>query len=253
MLWRNCVVSPVNGAFKLRPETFNRIGVNVTTPKLSSTMLNCLVNMTECLNFVVAIRFISGDYSVRRNHFNEQWNKCGLLNIWDRNGFNLTLALNSTEYSGFASGTPTTLTLPNTANIGLISFNDFIPIKRIIVLLHKKANLFCNSPCAFIGYSKLTFKFLSGYSIFTLANQIDCMKPQHKRGRTFMKNSSFSRINLKTARASIRSAVTYWGKAGLSTFLATKTIGKAVFKNVCQTSLVVGEVSFKVFNGVSHA
>lgn len=253
MLWRNGMVSPVNGAFKLRPETFNGVGVNVTAPKFTSTMLNCFMNMTKLLHFVVAIRFISGDYSVRRNHFNEQWDKCGLLNIWNRNGFNFTLALNSTEYSGFASGTTTTFTLPNTANISLISFNDFIPIKRVIVLLHEKANLFCNSPSAFIGYSKLAFKFLGSYSIFTLANQIDCMKPQHKRGRTFMKDSSFSRVNLKPTRASIRAAVTHWSKTGLAAFLATKTVWKAIFENVCQTSLVVGKVSFKVLNGVSHA
>ena len=68
-----------------------------------------------------------------------------------------------------------------------------------------------------------------------------------------MKDSSFSRVNLKTTRASVRAAVTHWSKAGLSAFLATKSIGKSVFENVCQTNLVVGEVFFKVFNGVSHA
>lgn len=253
MLWRNCVVSPVNGAFKLRPETFNRISMNVTASKLTSAMLNCFMNMTERLNFVVAIRFIGSDYSVRRNHFNKQWNERGLLNIWNRNGFNPTFPLNRSENSGFTSGTATTFSFTNAANISLIGFNDFIPIKWIIVLLHKKANLFCNSPSAFICYSKLTFKFLSGYSIFTLANQIDCMKPQYKRGRAFMKDSSFSRVNLKPTRASIRSAITHWSKVGLSALLATKSVGKAVFKNMCQTSLVIGEVSFKVFNGVSHA
>ena len=245
MLWRNSVVSPVNGAFKLRPKAFNSIGMNVTTPKLTSTVANCFVNMSKRLNFVVAIRFIGSDNGIGRNHFNKQWDKCSLLNIWNYNRFNFPLALNRTEYRSFTSSSATTLSFANTANIGLISFNDFIPIKRIIVLLHKKANLFRNSPSAFVGYSKLSLKFFSCYSIFTLANQIDCMKPQYKRGRAFMKDSSFSRVNLKPTRTSVRSAVTYWSKAGLSAFLATKSVGKSVLKMCAKQALSSGKSFLK--------
>lgn len=58
------MISPVNGAFKLRPKTFNSIGMNVTATKLTFPMANSFVNMPKHRNFVVAVRFIGSNYSI---------------------------------------------------------------------------------------------------------------------------------------------------------------------------------------------
>ena len=68
----------------------------------------------------------------------------------------------------------------------------------------------------------------------------------------FVKNRSFGRVGLEATSASISSAVGHWMKRRLSTLRAFQTIGVTLLEDMSQASLVVGEVLFEVFNGVSH-
>lgn len=98
----------------------------------------------------------------------------------------------------------------------------------------------------------MPFEFFGGNPVLTLANQENGVKPHRKRRGAFVKNRTFSRVGLVAASASVGSAVSHWVKRRLAALRAVKTVWVTLLEDVRQTSLVVGEVLFEVFNGVSH-
>lgn len=242
----------MNRSFELRPETFNRVGVNVALDVLPFPVLDGFMEMPDRPDLVVTIGFISRDDRTRRNHSLNERHQRDHLDVFDGAGFDLALALNSTEHGCLASGTTSTLPTTNAADIGLVQFDNLFAVQRIGRLSHKHPNLLIDSPCTLVSYAKMPFEFFGGNTILALANQENSVKPHGKRSRAFVKNRSFGRVGLKTASASIGSAVGDWMERRLATLRTLQTVWVTLLEDMSQTSLVVGEVLFEVFNGVSH-
>ena len=242
----------MNRPLELRPKTLNRVGMNIALDVLPPVVLNGFVEMPDRSDLVVAIGFVCGDDGVRRDHSLNERHQRNHLDVLDGAGFDLALALNRAKHRSLASGTPTTLATANAANIGFVQFYNFFAVQRIRRLLHKHTNLLVDSPGAFVSDAKMPLKFFSCDTILALANQENGMKPHSKRRGAFVKNGSFCRVSLKAASASVGSAVSNWMERRLATLRAFQAIGITLLENMRQTSLIVWEVLFEVFNGVSH-
>lgn len=242
----------MNRPFELRPETLNRVGVNVALDILPLAMLDGFVEMPDRPNLVVAIGFVRGDDGVSRNHRMNERHQRDLLDVLYGSGLDLAFPLDRTKHRRLASSATSTLPTANTADIGFVQFDDFLAVQRIGGLLHKHTDLLVDSPRTLVCNAKVPLKFFGGNAVLALANQENGVKPHGKRRRAFMKNGSFGRISLKAASASIGSAVGNWMERRLATLRAFQTVGVTLFEDMSQTSLVVGEVLFEVFNGVSH-
>ena len=242
----------MNRPLELRPETLNRVGVNVALDVLPLAMLDSFVEMPNGSNLIVAVGFVRGDDRVRRNHRLNERHQRNHLDVLYGAGLDLTLTLNRTKHRRLTSGTTPTLASTNTANIGFVQLDNLLPIQRIGRLLHKHTDLLVDSPSAFMGNTQMPFKFFSGNAVLTLANQKNSMKPHGKRRRAFVKNRSLGWVRLEAASASIGAAIGDWMERRLATLRAFQSVGVTLLEDVSQTSLVVGEVLFEVFNGVSH-
>lgn len=242
----------MNRPLKLRPETFNRVGVNVALDVLPLPVLDGFVKVSDRPDLVVTVGFIGRDNGVRGNHSLNQGHQRDHLDVLYRASFDLSFSFDSTKHRSLASGTTPTLSTANAADIGFVQFDDLLAVQRIRGLSHKHPNLLVDSPRTFVGNAKVSFKFLGGNSILALTNQKNGMKPHGKRGGAFVKNRPFSRVSLEAASTSIRSTIGHWMERRFAAFRALQTVGITLFEDVCQASPVVGEVLFEVFNGVAH-
>lgn len=242
----------MNRPFELRPETLNRVGVNVALNVLPLPVLDGFVEMPDRADLVVGIGFVGRNDRTRRNHSLNERHQRDHLDVFDGAGFDFTLALDSAKHGSLASGTTTTLSTANAADIGFIQFDNLLAVQRIGRLSHKHPNLLVDSPRTFVGNAKVPFEFFGGDSILAVANQENGVKPHSKRGGAFVKNRTFSRISLEAASASIRAAVSHWMKSRLAALRTFQSVWITLLEDMSQASLVVGEVLFEVFNGVSH-
>lgn len=242
----------MNRPFELRPETLNRVGVNVALDVLTLPVLNSFVKVPDRPDLVVTVGFIGRDDRVWGNHSLNQGHQRDHLDVLYRAGFDLSFPLDSTKHRSLSSGTTPTLSPANPSDVGFVQFDNLLAVQRIGRLSHKHPNLLIDSPRTLVGNAKVTFEFLGGDTVLALTNQKNGMKPHSKRSRTFVKNRSFGRVGLEATSASISSAVGHWMKRRLSTLRAFQTIGVTLLEDMSQASLVVGEVLFEVFNGVSH-
>ena len=242
----------MNRPLKLGPETLDRVGMDIALNVLPFAVVDGFMEMPDRPNFVVGVGLIGRNDRTSGNHRLNKWRQGNLLDVLNRHGFDFAFSFDSTENRGLASGTTTTLTTANTTDIGFVQFDDFIAVQRIRSLLHKHTNLLIDSPSALIGNAKVPFEFLGGDTVLTLANQKNSMKPHSKRRWAFMKNRPFGGIGLVSASASIRAAVSHWMERRLAALRTFQAIGVTLLKDMSQASLIVGEVLFKVFNGVSH-
>jgi len=243
----------MNRPFELRPETLNRVSVNVALDVLTLPVLDGFVKVPNRPDLVVTVGFIGRNDRVRGNHSLNQGHQRYHLDVLDGASFDLAFTLNRPEHGRLTSGTTPTFPTANAANVGFVQFDDLLPVQRIGGLSHKHPNLFIDSPRTFVGNAKVPFEFFGGDPVLALANQENGVKPHSKRGGAFVKDRTFSRISLKAASASIGSAVSNWMERRLSALRAFQTVRITLLEDMCQASLVVGEVLFEVFNGVSHA
>jgi len=244
--------SPMNRAFKLRPKSFDSVGVNIAPNVLASTVANSLMQMAQGLYSVVTIRLIGCDNRIGRHHSFNKRHKGDLLYVRDNFRFNTSLALNDSENRRFSFGTAPTFTFPDTADISLIGFDNFFADKRGRIFDHKKSNLFSDPPSAFIGHAQMPFQFLSSDTVFGLAHKEYSVKPRSQRRWAFVKDRAFCWANLSATSTRIRSATFDWVKGALSTF-ALKAERITLFKDVREAGFIVGKVAFKVFNRVLHS
>ena len=242
----------MNRPFELRPETLNRVGVNVTLDVLPFAVLNGFMEMPDRPNLVVAVGFVGSDNRVWRNHCLNERHQRNHLDVLDGTSLDLAFALNYTKHWGFTSGTASTLPTTNATDVGFVQFDNLLAVQWVGRLLHKHTDLLVDSPSAFVGNAKVPLKFFSGDTILALAKQKNGVKPHSKLGRAFEKNRSLGRVSLEAASASIRSAVSNWMERRLAALRAFQTVWITLLEDMSQTSLVVGEVLFEVFNGVSH-
>ncbi len=242
----------MNRPFELRPKTLNRVSVNVALDILPFTVLDGFMKMPYGSDLVVAIGFVRSDDGVRRDHRLNKRHQRDHFDVLDSAGLDLALAFNCAKHRSLASSTTPTLPTTNTTDIGFVHFDDFLAVQRIGRLFHKHTDLLIDSPSALIGNAKVPFKFLSGDTVLTLANQENGVKPHCKRCWAFVENRSLSRIGLETTGTGIRAAVSNWMERRLAALRAFQSFGITAFENVSQTSLVIGEVFFEIFNGVSH-
>jgi len=242
----------MNRPFELRPEALNRVGVNVALDVLPFAVLNGFMEMPDRSNLIVAVGFVRGDDGIRRHHSLDEWHQRNHLDVLNGAGFDPALALNRTKHRSLASGTTTTLATANAANIGFVQFDNLLSVKRIGRLLHKHTDLFVDPPSTLIGNAEVPLKFFGSDSVLALANQENGMKPHSKRCGAFVENRSFGWVRLEATSASVGSAVSNWMERRLAALRAFQASGITLLKDMCQASLVVGEVLFEVFNGVSH-
>ena len=252
ILWRNGVESPMNRPFELRPETFNRVGVNVALDVLPLPVLDGFVKVSDRSDLVVTVGFIGCDDGVRRNHSLNQRHQRDHLDVFDGAGFDPALALDSAKHGSLASSTTPTLSTANATDVGFVQFDDLLAVQRIRRLSHKHPNLLVDSPRTFVGNAKVSFEFLGSYPVLALANQENGVKPHGKRCWAFVKNRPLSRVSLEAASASIGSAVSNWMERRLAALRAFQAFRITLLEDMSQASLVIGEVLFEVFNGVSH-
>ena len=244
--------SPMNRPFELRPETLNRVGVNVALDVLPVAVVDGFVKMPDRSDLVVGVRFIGRNNRTRRHHSLNERHQSDLLDVFNRSGFNLTFPFDSTKHRRLASSTTTTFSTANTANVSFIQFDDLLPVQWIRRLLHKHPNLFSDSPRTFVCDAKMTLQFLRCHPIFALAHHENGVKPHSKWCRAFVENCPFGWISLVAASTSIRSAVSDWMERRLSALRAFQPLWITLLENMSQASLVVREVLFEVFNGVAH-
>jgi len=242
----------MNRPFELRPETLNRVGMNVALDVLPLAVLNGFMEMPDRSNLVVAIGFVRGDDRVRRNHCLNERHQRNHLDVLNGAGLDLALPLDRTKHRRLASSATSTFATANAADVGFVQFDDFLSVQRIGGLFHKHTDLLVDSPRTLVGNAKVPLKFFGGDTVLTLANQENGVKPHSKWCRAFVKNRSFGRVSLEAASASIRSAAGDWMERRLAALRALQAIGITLLEDMRQTSLVVGEVLFEVFNGVSH-
>lgn len=244
--------SPMNRAFKLRPKSFDSVGVNIAPNVLASTVANSLMQMAQGLYSVVTIRLIGCDNRIGRHHSFNKRHKGDLLHVRDNFRLNASLALNDSEHRRLSLGPATSFALPDTADIGLVGFDNFFADKRGRIFDHKKSNLFSDPPSALIGHAQMPFQLLSSDSIFRLAHKKNSVKPRSQRRWTFVKDSAFCWANLSATSAGIRSTTFDWVKGTFSAF-ALKAERITLFKDVREAGFIVGKVSFKVLNRVLHS
>ena len=91
------MVSPMNRPLELRPETLNRVGVNVALDVLTLTVLNGFMKVSDGPDLVVGIAFVGGNDRTRRNHSLNERHQRDHLDVFDGAGFDLALALNSAK------------------------------------------------------------------------------------------------------------------------------------------------------------
>lgn len=242
----------MNRPFELRPETLNRVGVNVALDVLPLPVLYGFMKVSDRSDLVVAVGFVGRDNGVRGNHSPNQGHQRNHFDVFDSAGFDLSFPLDSTKHRSLAGGTTTPLPTANATNVGFVQFDDLFSVQWIRRLLHKHPNLFVDSPRTFVSNAKVPFEFLGGDTVLALTNQKNGVKPHSKRGRAFVKNRPFGWVSLEATSASIRAAVSNWVKRRLAALRAFQTIRVTLLEDMRQTSLIVGEVLFEVFNGVSH-
>lgn len=243
----------MNRTLKLRPESFDGVGMHFAANIFSASVLNRFVKMSKCLHAVVAVRFVGSDNRVRRNHSHDQRHQCSHLHVSNGFGLDFPPAFDRSEHGRFAFCSASSLPFAATANVGFIGLNDIIKAERSTVLGHQKSNLFSDSPGAFVSNSKMPFQFLRGYSVLALAHQKDGVKPERQRRGAFVKDRSLGRIDLKAARASIRPAILNRMKCCLSALRASRPGRVSLFEDMRQASAVIGKVTAEVFDGVFHA
>lgn len=245
------VESPVKRPLHLRPEAFNGVGVDFATGVFFFPVIDCPVSVAEIPHVPIAQEFIGHNLRAFRDVGTKQRLNGSPFDV--RNDLNLdpAFSLNLAKDRRLAFRAASTLSWPLAAKIAFVHFHG--AGQRIAAILHQLSNPLRNAPSALIGHAKLAFKLFSRDPVLRLAHQENSVEPGNQGCWALVKNGSFRGIDLIAARASVRATAFNGIKVLLMAFGALKAIGIAALEDMCQASLIIGEVFSEVLDCVFHA
>lgn len=198
MLSRYRVVDPINPTLHERPESLNRVRVNIPTYVDFGRVVNPVMVEPRLPQRVVGTHFIGINGGSRKHPLSDVWHQGSPARVGNRHGHDLAFPLHHAEHSLLASRTAPTEAFPLggvhvdgfPAEVGLIKL--YRAVQWFVRLFHQLVpNFLGDSPRRLVSHPKLSLKLLSGYPASSASHQVHGVQPQVQgRGRLVEDGSS---------------------------------------------------------------
>lgn len=234
----NVVVSAMKGTFKLRPERFNSVSMNIAVYIAALGMVYGLVRKTNRGQLLVALKFI-GHYgcTALRNLINIFNQRIG-LNVGHGFNRNVSAALQDANNSGFLFVLAT--------DISLIRFDCAGELRQLFV--HQNTDLVVHAPSRFVGNANLPHQLHSGNAVTAGGHEEHGMKPKAQRGGGLVEHGVGRGANVGFAtgtnhRLALGNRIKL---SGFTAMVALATLGKLLLKQVLQAGGIIGEIGVEL-------
>src|SRR5271157_1617091 len=256
----NRVINAAQSVLDERPETVNRIGMNIAYHIDLFAVIDAPMGVFIPMKPEIIIdRELVCEHSALRQDVPFDNAHDGVsLNVLRGVGADATLALDNSDNGSLFSVSltgPTAKSASPSADIGFINFDAgaALAAKRSIpVTAQHGTNLLKHAPCGFVGHSSFPLNLLRGNSTTSRGHQIDRVEPCCERRRGLVEDGVSSRVNvMSTVIARIRRAtLDAMMLCDRFTGFAIDALGIQVIAKPFKASRIVRELAVKLFLGV---
>jgi len=236
------------------PEVLDIVRVDLAIDIYLGTMHNPLVFVAKSGYMVIARKFICVKNRIKSYILSDKRNEGGSLYIRNSGSHQLASPLHNSNNSNFAFSSPSTFSVPNTAKVGLVSFN--LACEDGICFGKQYPNLLEHTPSGFVCDLEFPFNLLSGDSASSGSHSVHNLKPNPERRGRLVKDCTRSRVNMvATVIAGIARA--FRDLVVLCHSLAVwalDAVRPAMVLNPLKASIIIRESPVKVFDcKLSHS
>src|SRR5882724_2507789 len=262
ILRAHVVVDPADPPLHKAPKPFDSLSVNIYLNINLRAVPDALVDVAVGLQAIVGNEVIGKHGAPWQDVFLRQAVKGFLCGIgshasYDAANARWSAALGHPDNCNLVAsvrGTPLPALMPTlSAVVHLIHLNRRT-LQLQTVLGQKTPNLAEHAPRCFVGDASFPLNLLCGDTAASRAHEVHGIKPQSKRGGSFLKDCSGQRIDVIAAMvARIGGAVAHAVVLALDAALLalSDATRPALLFDVFQTRIIVGKLAIKIRDGVA--
>jgi len=250
ILRADTVVRSVKRTLQLRPESLNGVRVSASSDVFPRTVVHDLMLETELGNIVVNSEFISGDCGSGSDVFANEFDRARGCNLVHHLRADSTAPLGNSDYRSFPQRTASTLPFGFSPDVSLVSFHN--TAKHIPFARHQRPDFVSHAVSGFVSHPKLTLQLFSRDSILGFCKQENCEEPRLQAGFRFVKNSSRSRMQLRSAKRAGIAATFFNPVEAIPLPALANMVCEAGAEDVIQARSIVWKLRVKIFEVIAH-
>lgn len=245
VLAADAVVRPVNAAFKLRPKSFDGVGVGTANNIFPACVVDANVFEPKLAGEVIDRQFVRHNLCRGFDVAADVSNSVVGRHVGNDGCADFPAPLDNADNRRLANRPASAQPRSATADVCLVGLND--TTQQVSTAGHKLADFVPHAVRRFVGHAELPLKLFGRDTIFALGKKENGEEPTFEARLAFVKNCPRSRVQLRPAK-----------RAGVATPLgnAVETVGLAAFadmprvtsaENVVQTGVIVRELGIEIF------
>jgi hypothetical protein len=201
MFFGDVNVGAFNGAFDLRPEAFNRVGVVDSMNVLLPGMVDLPVNVSKFRKRLVGAPFIGANGRTLLDVFLNEWQEGPLSNPAYHLGHNVTPTTNHSEDDSLLGTSGTFIRVPfPSANVSLVNLN--VPVELVVPVhgSHVLSDLMGHSPSGLVGDGQLSLEFLGRDAMPGRGEQVESIEPLLQGGMAVLERGTRHWVDMVAAK-----------------------------------------------------